>query len=52
MAAEAYIWYFEQAMSRLTQPTGMIAGRDDPVYFQLPPVCEHIIFAVSTGIGP
>jgi len=26
MAAEAYIWYFEQAMSRLTQPTGMIAG--------------------------
>ena len=31
MAAEAYIWYFEQAMSRLTQPTGMLAGRDDPV---------------------
>ena len=26
MAAEAYIWYFEQAMSRVTQPTGMIAG--------------------------
>ena len=31
MAAEAYIWYFEQAISRLTQPTGMIAGQDDPV---------------------
>ena len=31
MAAEAYIWYFEQAMSRLTQPAGMIAGQDDPV---------------------
>ena len=26
MAAEAYIWYFERAMSRVTQPTGMIAG--------------------------
>ncbi len=31
MAAEAYIWYFEQAINRLTQPTGMIAGQDDPV---------------------
>jgi len=26
MAAEAYIWYFEQAMSRLTLPMRMIAG--------------------------
>jgi len=26
MAAQAYIWYFEQAMSGLTQPTRMIAG--------------------------
>jgi len=22
MAAETYIWYFEQAMNRVTQPTG------------------------------
>ena len=31
MAAEAYIWYFEQGISRLTQLAGMIAGQDDPV---------------------
>ena len=31
MAAESYMRYFEQAIRRLTQPTGMIAGQDDPV---------------------
>jgi len=31
MAAEAYIWYFEQPISQLTPLAGMIAGLDDPV---------------------